>query len=105
MEYNIEGIFTKSISNVHHIGLSIKGYYYSVIFGENINGGFFVIPNWNCGGELAELTDVFWNAESINKSLKNKRISKEIAQAICDYIKNEEIKGINNGSCKHKGNN
>ncbi len=93
MEYSIEGIFTKSISNVHHIGLSIKGYYYSVIFGENINGGFFVIPNWNCGGELADLTDVFWNTESINKSLRSKKVSKEIAHAICDYVnsKKEEV--------------
>lgn len=95
MGYSIEGNFTNSISNVNHIGLSIRGYYYSVIFGENINGGFYVIPNWNCGGELAELTDTLWNTESINKSLKSKKISKEIAQAICDYTKNKEIKEMN----------
>lgn len=50
-------------------------------------GGFFSIPNWNCGGELAEFSDVSWNAESIQRSLKSKRAAKAIAKAIADYTK------------------
>ena len=71
------------IKNIHHIGVDYNGNYYSVIFGEYVNGGFFSIPNWNCGGELAG----FWNTESIQKSLKSKRAAKAIAKAISDYVK------------------
>ena len=75
------------IKNIHHIGIDYNGNYYSVIFGEYVNGGFFSIPNWNCGGELAGLSDVFWNTESIQRSLKSKRAAKAIAKAIADYTK------------------
>ena len=75
------------VENIHHIGVEYNGNYYSVIFGEYVNGGFFSIPNWNCGGELASFTDVFWNTESIQRSLKSKMAAKAIAKAIADYTK------------------
>ena len=75
------------IKNIHHIGVEYNGNYYSVIFGEYVNGGFFSIPNWNCGGELASFTDVFWNTEYIQRSLKSKMAAKAIAKAIADYTK------------------
>ena len=75
------------IKNIHHIGVEYNGNYYNVIFGEYVNGGFFSIPNWNCGGELASFSDVFWNTESIQRSLKSKRAAKAIAKAIADYTK------------------
>lgn len=78
------------VSDVHHIEINYDGNYYSVIFGKYINGGFFSIPNWNCGGELAGFTDIFWNTESIHKSLKKKKVARVIAQAIADYIKDGE---------------
>lgn len=53
MEYKIDYIGDSCISDTHHIGIIHDGNYYSVIFGKYINGGFFSIPNWNCGGELA----------------------------------------------------
>lgn len=34
--------------------------------------------------------DIFWNTESIYKSLKKKKVAKVIAQAIADYIKEGE---------------
>ena len=70
---------------VHHIGVDFNGNYYSVIFGKYVNGGFFSIPNWNCGGELATFDDVFWNAESIGRSLKSKKSGKAIAMAIAKF--------------------
>lgn len=33
------------IKNIHHICVDYNGNYYSVIFGEYVNGGFFSIPN------------------------------------------------------------
>lgn len=75
------------ISSVHHIGLEYDGNYYSVIFGKYVNGGFFSIPTWNVGGELGTFDDVFWNAESIGRALRNKRAAKQIALAIAEYTK------------------
>ena len=65
------------IKNIHHIGVDYNGNYYSVIFGEYVNGG----------GELADFSDVFWNTESIQKSLKSKRAAKAIAKVIADYTR------------------
>ena len=50
-----------------------------------MNGGFFSIPNWNVGGELATFDDVFWNAESIGRTLKSKKTAKVIAMAIAEF--------------------
>lgn len=90
MEYKITYIGNSEVKDIHHIGINYDGNYYSVIFGKYINGGFFSIPNWNCGGELAGFTDIFWNTESIHKSLKKKKIARVIAQAIADCIKDGE---------------
>lgn len=87
MEYKITYIGNSEVKDIHHIGINYDGNYYSVIFGKYINGGFFSIPNWNCGGELASFTDVFWNTESIYKALQKKKVAKVIAQAIADYMK------------------
>ena len=72
-DYRISYIGDNNVGNVHHIGVDFNGNYYSIIFGRYVNGGFFSIPNWNCGGELATFDDVFWNAESIGRSLKSKK--------------------------------
>ena len=69
-DFKISYIGDNNVGNVHHIGIDYNGNYYSVIFGRYVNGGFFSIPNWNCGGELSTFDDVFWNAESIGRSLK-----------------------------------
>lgn len=87
MKYEISYIGDSSITDVHHIGINYDGNYYSVIFGKYINGGFFSIPNWNCGGELASFNDVFWNAKSIYRSLKKKKVATVIADAIANYAK------------------
>ena len=84
-DYRISYIVYNSVENVHHIGVDYNGNYYSVIFGKYVNGGFFSIPNWNCGGELATFDDVFWNAESIGRSLKSKKSGKAIAKAIAKF--------------------
>lgn len=87
MEYKIDYIGDACLSDIHHIGISYNGNYYSIIFGKYVNGGFFSIPNWNCGGELASFSDTFWNTESIYKVLKKKKVAEVIAQAIADYVK------------------
>ena len=83
--YRISYIRDNSVGNVHHIGVDYNGNYYSVIFGRYVNGGFFNIPNWNCGGELATFTDIFWNTESIGRTLKSKKAAKAIAMAIAEF--------------------
>lgn len=90
-DYRISYIGDSSIDNVHHIGVDFNGNYYSIIFGKYVNGGFFSIPNWNCGGELATFDDVFWNTESIGRSLKSKRAAKAIAMAIADFSELERM--------------
>ena len=84
-DYRISYIGDKKVKNMHHIGVDFNGNYYSVIFGEYVNGGFFSIPNWNCGGELATFDDVFWNVKSIGRSLKSKKAAKAIAMAIAEF--------------------
>ena len=84
-DFKISYIGDNKVENVHHIGIDYNGNYYSVIFGEYVNGGFFSIPNWNCGGELATFDDVFWNLESIGRTLKSKKAAKVIAMAIAEF--------------------
>ena len=92
VNYKISYIGDNKVENVHHIGIDYNGNYYSVIFGEYVNSGLFSIFNWKCGGELATFDDVFWNAESIGRTLKSKRAAKAIAMAIAEFATcNEEI--------------
>ena len=84
-DYKISYIGDNSVGNVHHIGIDYDGNYYSLIFGKYVNGGLFSIPNWNCGGELAEYKDMIWNEESIYKALKRKKAAKVIAMAITEF--------------------
>ena len=87
IKYKISYTGDSRISDMHHIGVSINGNYYSVIFGKYINGGFCSIPNWNVGCELSSFfDDVMWNTESIGKALKRKRDARIIAEAIRDYM-------------------
>lgn len=87
-DYKISYIGDSQVGNVHHIGISHDGNYYSVIFGEYANGGFFSIPNWNVGGELASFEDVLWNEQSLRKVLKGKKAAKAIALAIAESAGN-----------------
>lgn len=87
VNYEISYIGDSSIGNTHHIGINYDGNYYSVIFGEYVNGGFFSIPNWNCGGDLGKFWDNLWNEESIYKALKRKKAAKVIAMAIAEFAK------------------
>lgn len=76
-----------SIGNVHHVGVEYGGNYYSFVFGEYVNGGFFSVPNWNCGGELADFDDVSWNAESIGRAFHDKKVGMMLAEVINDIGK------------------
>lgn len=85
MRYKISYLGDRNIKNVHHIGIDYNGNYYSVIFGKYVNGGFFSIPNYEVGGELSDLGDVFWNEESLNRVLKDKKVAKVIALVISEF--------------------
>lgn len=85
VNYRVSYIGDSCISDVHHVGLVCDETYYSVVFGRYVNGGFFSIPNFKVGGELASYSDTFWNTESISKSLKNKKAAKAIANIIAEY--------------------
>lgn len=76
------------VTNTHEIVIDFNGNRYLVIYGKHINGGFFAIPNWNVGGELSDwLDDVFWNTESINRSLKDWEASEIISRCIAEDYK------------------
>ena len=83
--YEISYCGDNYIGDVHHIRIDYNEYSFGVIFGRYVNGGFFSIPDWNVGGELAAFNDVFWNAERIGKVLKNKKAAKQIALAITEH--------------------
>lgn len=85
-DYRISYVGDGNLSDIHHIGIDYNGNYYSVIFGRYVNGGFFSIPNWNCGGELSTFDDVFWNTESISKAIKSKKVGKVIVETIAEFI-------------------
>lgn len=87
-DYEISYVGVSNVGGVHHIGIDYNGNYYSVIFGRYVNGGFFSIPNWNCGGERATFDSVLWNADSISRAIKSKRVGKVIAEAIAEFAKN-----------------
>lgn len=42
-----------------------EGYSFHILVGSQINGKFLCIPDWRLGCELAGLSDIFWNQESI----------------------------------------
>jgi len=86
VEYRISYVGDGNVSDIHHIKVDYNGNCYNIIFGKYINGGFFSIPNWNVGGELATFDDVFWNTESISKVIKSKRVGKVIATAIAQFM-------------------
>lgn len=89
-DYKITYNGDKQIKNIHHVGIDYNGNYYSVIFGEYVNGGFCCIPNFGVGCELSDFADTFWNTESLNKVLKNKCAAKAIAMAISGFGNKEE---------------
>lgn len=91
LNYKISYTGDDSIGDIHHIGVSHNGNYYSVIFGRYVNGGFFSIPNWNVGGELGQFGDTFWNEESLSSVLKNKDSAKAIALAIAEFSEAGEV--------------
>lgn len=59
--------YRERVRDIHHISVDYNGFNYSVVFGKYINGGFFSIPNWNRGGELANYNDIFWNTDLQNR--------------------------------------
>lgn len=81
-EYAINARY--STKNVKEVSIDWNGNNYLVIYGKHINGGFFSIPNWGVGGELANFSDIVWNTESIGRALKSKKAAKQIAMAIAE---------------------
>lgn len=84
-QYNTDG--------VKEISVDWNGHNFLVIYGKHINGGFFSIPNWGVGGELASVlnfSDIMWNADSIGRVLKNKKAAQQIAMDIAEVEENYE---------------
>lgn len=72
------------VSDTREIALEWNGNSYLIIYGKHVNGGFFCIPNQNCGGELAGFSDTFWNSESISSALGDDMAGSVIAEAIAE---------------------
>ena len=68
-----------------------EGYSFHILFGSQINGNFLCIPNWHTGCELAALSDIPWNLNSIMGDKES--VSYEDATAIA-YALNELNKVI-----------
>jgi len=86
-DYKITYVGDEDLKDFHHIGVECDGSYYSVIFGEYVNGYFCSIPNWNVGCDLSfNPHDVNYNEEKL-AYIVSKRAAKAIANAITDYVK------------------
>lgn len=66
-------------SELYEMVVEARGYSFHLIFGEQVNGMFLCIPNWDVGCELSSLNDRHWNMESL---LKTDRIDFEECNAI-----------------------
>ena len=64
---------------LHEMAVEARGCSFHLIFGDQINGMFLCIPNWDIGCELSSLTDRHWNRDSL---LKTGRIDFEECNAI-----------------------
>ena len=49
----------------YEMNLDARGYSFHLIFGNQVNGNFLCIPNWQFGCELADLDDKSWNMDFI----------------------------------------
>ncbi len=45
--------------------VNARGSSYHLIFGQQTNGNYLCIPDWNIGSELASLSDIYWNTERL----------------------------------------
>ena len=85
-KYEINIIGEREIRNVHHIGVSCEGSYYSVIFGKYMNGGFCSIQNWGVACELSfDFRDLPYNEKNLHRILKRKDLARAIALAIAEF--------------------
>ena len=65
--------------------VTARGSSYHILFGHQCNGMFLCIPNWKVGCELATLSDVFWNLNSIAHN--EEKLCYEDATAIAYALK------------------
>lgn len=63
--------------------MCIRGGSYHLIFGQQINGWFLCVPNWEIGVELSTPADRFWNIESLCRA----GVSEVDAVCIADALK------------------
>jgi len=49
----------------YEMDLDARDYSFLLVFGNQVNGNFLCIPDWQFGCELAELEDKSWNMDSI----------------------------------------
>ncbi|MDR2833178.1 MAG: ribosome biogenesis regulatory protein homolog [Streptococcaceae bacterium] len=65
VEYKIGRSY--DVTAINEISVSMRGFSFTCIYGQHVNGYYLAIPNWEWSCELAVLTDVLWNSESIEK--------------------------------------
>lgn len=94
-EYEITALY--GTNDVKEVSVDWNGHNFLVIYGKHVNGGFFSIPNWGVGGELSShfVSDVFGNTEYINRYLKNKKAAQQIAMAIAETEKFQNVSNKN----------
>lgn len=80
------GKITKVIEHGSHAELQIQSRSaITAIIGKTQVGNFCCIPDWQAGCHLADLSDSFWNYESLNNAMKNKVDAMTIAKALQAY--------------------
>lgn len=86
-----QGKITKIIDYGSHTELRIASRSgITVIIGETQAGNFCCIPDWQAGCHLADLSDSFWNYESLYQATKNKVDAMTVAKALHAYYENLE---------------
>lgn len=73
------------VRQAHEVAIDFNGSNYLMIFGRYTNGGYFVITNHGVCGELSGSSDdVFYNEESISRTLNSESAGKALALVIKD---------------------
>ncbi len=66
--------------------VSARGNSYHLIFGQQTNGSYLCIPDWNLGSELAQLSDVFWNTERLQNCCHMKNADAATIAQVLSYL-------------------
>lgn len=71
---------------LHSFELTWNGYSFFMVVGKYFNGWFAAIPNWCVSVQIAEPSDVKYNAKKLAEALNAERYGTAVAEGIAEYF-------------------